>query len=90
MVRAVPGVGTRHGLTIGAGANVHLATVAEGELGADGDRRYDVVGVGVNHVFTMGGGPGLRLSEPVYRRLPNAQRSGFRKHRPPATYARKD
>jgi hypothetical protein len=48
-------------------ANLHLAVVADGELGPDDDRRRDVVGNRVNHLFSMGGGPGVRISEPVYR-----------------------
>jgi adenylate cyclase len=68
------------------GSNVHLAVVAEAELGAESDRRYDVVGEGVNHLFRMGGGAGIRISEPVYRALPNDQRGPWRKQRPPAAY----
>jgi adenylate cyclase len=69
------------------GANVHLAIVAEGEFGPDDDRRYDVFGSGVNHLFLMGGGPGIRISEPVYRQLPNEVRDAWNKQRPPATYS---
>ena len=73
-------------LGLGLGANVHLALVAEGDLGPDDDARYDVLGSGVNHVFMMGGGAGIRISEPVYRRLPNDRRGRWNKHRPPTTY----
>jgi class 3 adenylate cyclase len=69
---------------IDLGANVHLATVAEGEIGLED--RYDVFGSGVNHLFRMGGGPGIRISEPVYRRLPNEARGPWNKLKPPATY----
>jgi class 3 adenylate cyclase len=68
------------------GANVHLAIVAEGMFGPAEDRRYDVFGSGVNHLFLMGGGPGIRISEPVYRQLPNELRDAWNKQRPPATY----
>lgn len=68
------------------GANVHLAIVAEGEIGPDDARRYDVFGSGVNHLFRMGAGPGVRISEPVYRRLPDDLRAAWDKQRPPATY----
>lgn len=71
---------------IDLGANVHLAIVAEGDFGPDGDKRYDVFGSGVNHLFLMGGGPGIRISEPVYRQLPNDVREAWNKQRPPATY----
>jgi class 3 adenylate cyclase len=71
---------------IDLGANVHLAIVAEGLFGPDDDRRYDVFGSGVNHLFLMGGGPGIRISEPVFRQLPNEVREAWNKQRPPATY----
>jgi class 3 adenylate cyclase len=72
--------------TPAVGANVHLAIVAEGMLGADDDKRYDVFGEGVNHLFRMGGGAGIRISEPVYRSLPNERRGPWQKTKPPATY----
>ena len=68
------------------GASVHLAIVAEGDVGPDDVRRYDVFGSGVNHLFLMGGGAGVRISEPVYRQLPNEVRDAWNRHRPPATY----
>ena len=68
------------------GSNVHKAIVADGEIGAEHDRRYDVFGEGVNHLFRMGGGAGIRISEPVYRALPNERRGPWKKHRPVATY----
>jgi len=36
-------------MRLGVGACVHVARVAEGELGADGDRRLDIIGTGVNY-----------------------------------------
>lgn len=75
-----------HPLKVDLGVNVHLAVVAEGEFGPDGDARYDVIGNGVNHLFLMGGGAGIRISEPVYRALPNERRGPWRKHQPAATY----
>jgi adenylate cyclase len=66
------------------GANIHLCTVVEGEFGPDGV--YDIVGTGVIHAFRMGSGPGVRVSEPVYRKLPSARRSPWAKYQPPATY----
>lgn len=80
----VRSIGDEFGLAIDLGANVHLSTVAEAELGLDGT--YDVVGTGVIHTFRMGSGAGTRISEPVYRRLPSDRRSPWRKHQPPATY----
>lgn len=66
------------------GANIHLCTVVEGEFGTEGI--YDIVGTGVIHTFRMGSGPGLRISEPVYRKLPSARRGSWTKYQPPATY----
>jgi class 3 adenylate cyclase len=77
-------IGTEHGVGLELGANIHLSTVAEGEFGVQGTP--EVVGMGVVHTFRMGGGPGTRISEPVYRRLPSDQRSRWAKHQPPATY----
>jgi len=69
------------------GANIHLAVVAEGEFGPEGDCRYDVLGSGVNHLFSMGAGAGVRISERVYRRLQSDHRRPWEKNRPPATYS---
>lgn len=67
------------------GANVHLCRVAEGQFGPEG--LYDLVGAGVMHTFRMGGGAGVRISEPVYRKLPSDRRAGWSKQQPPATYS---
>lgn len=77
-------LGRDHGIELDLGVNVHLSTVAEGEFGVDG--RYDVMGTGVNHTFRMASGAGIRISEPVYRKLPSDRRGGWEKHQPPATY----
>ena len=66
------------------GVNIHQAVVAEGNFGPD--EQYDITGTGVFHVFRMGAGPGIRISEPVYRQLPSGERSPWNKQRPPATY----
>jgi class 3 adenylate cyclase len=71
-------------LDLELGANVHLCTVAEGAYEAT--QAYEVVGQGVIHTFRMGGGPGIRISEPVYRKLPSNQRGPWDKHQPPAVY----
>lgn len=73
-------------IPIETGVNLHLATVAEGEFGDDG--RYDVMGLGVIHAFRMGNGPGIRISEPVYRKLASSRRGGWEKRQPPATYTK--
>jgi adenylate cyclase len=79
-------LGARRNVDLDLGANIHMSTVAEGDFGRPG--AYDIVGMGVIHAFRMGGGPGTRISEPVYRRLPSDRRSRWRKHQPPATYTR--
>jgi class 3 adenylate cyclase len=83
VVEPVRALGQRHGVALDVGANVHLSVVVEGEYGG---RATDIVGAGVVHVFRMGAGPGIRISEPVYRKLPNDQRGPWKKHQPPATY----
>ena len=79
-------LGAGHGLAMDVGANVHLATVAEVRLGSGAVA--ELVGPGVVHTYRMGGGAGVRISEPVYRKLPSGQRSTWRKRQPPATYTR--
>lgn len=68
------------------GINVHLTGLVEGEFGPDEDRRLDVVGGGVNQAFLLGRGPGIRLSEPVYRQLPSGARTPWKKRTTPAVY----
>jgi class 3 adenylate cyclase len=82
----VRALGAEHNLDLDLGANVHVSTVAEGAFGLGG--AYEIVGMGVIHVFRMGGGPGTRISEPVYRRLPSGRRSPWRKRQSPAIYTR--
>jgi class 3 adenylate cyclase len=81
-------LGAGRGLVMEVGANVHVTTVAETRLGTGAVA--ELVGMGVVHTYRMGGGPGVRISEPVYRRLPSDRRSPWRKRQPPAIYARED
>jgi adenylate cyclase len=83
-------LGERHGVALDLGANVHLSTVVEGRFGAGPSAANDVVGAGVIHAFRMGAGPGIRISETVYRKQPNDARGPWRKHQPPATYTLSD
>lgn len=83
----IEGLGEARGMPLRPGTNVHIAKVAAGDMGPEPLRRFDIIGSGVNHVFLMGGGPGIRISEPVYRALPNQARGPWSKHRPPATYS---
>ena len=82
----VAALATRHGVDVVLGANVHLASIIDGELGTGKHRRRDVIGRGVNQTYLLGRGPGVRISEPVYRSLPSAARSAWNKHKPPAIY----
>ena len=63
-----------------------MATVAVGRFGAPKCRRDDVAGMGIVHTYRMGSGAGIRISQPVYRKLASADRGGWRKYQPPATY----
>ena len=82
----VSGIAAADDLDLDLGANVHLAKVATGRFGSESAPTDDVIGVGVIHTYRMGAGPGIRISEPVYRGLPNGERGSWRKHQPPATY----
>jgi class 3 adenylate cyclase len=83
---AVVSMGRETDLDLDTGANVHLAKIVIGAFGAPYASGDDVMGAGVIHVFRMGGGPGVRISEPVYRKLPSSERTPWRKHQAPATY----
>jgi adenylate cyclase len=85
--REVPSLCAKHHVALDVGANVHIGVVAEGEFGDADSARYDILGNAVVHLFRMGGGSGIRISEPVYRSLPNELRSAWDKNRPPATYS---
>ena len=74
------------GLAVSLGANLHLGTAVEAELGQGSSRRLDVVGRAVNQTFLLGKGPGIRISEAVYRKLPSGERTPWEKNRPPAVY----
>ncbi len=86
LAEPVRALGSIYGVALDIGANVHLSIVVEGEYGDGPSRRYDILGAGVFHVFRMGAGIGVRISEPVYRQLPNDERGPWKKQQPPATY----
>jgi adenylate cyclase len=73
---------------VDVGVNVHTAIVAEGELGPDGDRRYDVLGSGVNDLFLMGAAAGIRITEAIYRQLPAEQHAHWQAGKTIGTYTR--
>ena len=68
------------------GANLHLGSAVVAELGKGTSRRTDIVGRAVNQTFLLGSGGGIRLSEPMYRQLPSAERGPWEKHKAPAVY----
>ena len=76
----------REDLAMSLGANLHLGAAVEAELGQGPSRRIDLVGRAVNQTFLLGRGPGIRISEPVYRKLPSGERTPWEKNRPPAVY----
>ena len=76
----------QHQFEIVLGANVHLASAIEVDFDTGTGKRKDIIGRGVNQTFLLGRGPGIRISEPVYRGLPSAMRSPWTKHQPPAVY----
>lgn len=86
MQAPVQALGRDFSVDLEIGANVHLSVVVEGDYGRGASRARDVVGPGVIHTFRMGAGPGVRISEPVYRKQPNDQRGAWKKRQPPATY----
>ena len=85
----LPALGRDHGVALELGANVHRSVVVEGQFGGGSSRSFDVIGPGVIHAYRMGGGPGVRISEPVYRQVPNDHRRHWEKRQPPATYTRR-
>ena len=76
-----------HELELRFGANLHFGKVILSELGRGSTRRLDVIGQAVNRCFLLGRGRGIRISEPVYRKLPSGDRTPWEKHKPPAVYA---
>jgi len=83
---AVQELGRSLDVDLDVGTNVHRATVVVGRFGGPAFATDEVVGKGVIHTYRMGAGPGLRISEPVYRALPSASRDPWHKYQPPATY----
>jgi len=65
------------------GVNLHMGPAVDAELGHKSSRRRDIVGRTVNQTFLLGRGPGIRISEPVYRRLASAERTPWTKNKPP-------
>ena len=79
-------IAAKHQLAVTLGANLHMTSAIETELGTGSNKRHDIIGRGVNQTFLLGRGTGIRISEPVYRALPSFMRSAWTKHKPPAIY----
>ncbi len=75
---------TTYGVRADIGANLHIGDVVDGVFGPSAFR--DVIGSAVYITFRMGGGPGLRISEPIYRKLPSGARSPWKKQKAHVTY----
>jgi class 3 adenylate cyclase len=84
--RDVERLGQQSGIPVRLGVSVHMGSAVETELGKGSSRRRDVIGRTVNQTFLLGRGAGIRISEPVYRKLPSGERTPWSKHRPPAVY----
>ncbi len=81
---AVKRIAEERVLDLELGANIHLSSVAAGDFT---NGQFDVIGVGSIHAFRMGAGGGIRISEPVYRKLASSDRGPWAKYQPPATYS---
>jgi class 3 adenylate cyclase len=86
MRREVERLGQEVGMPVRLGVSVHMGPAVETELGKGANRRPDVIGRTVNQTFLMGRGAGIRISEPIYRKLASGERSPWTKNKPPAVY----
>jgi len=73
-------------IDVDLGASIHSGTVIEGDYGGSAHGQYDVIGREMNQTALMGRGPGVRISEPVYRQLASGRRTPWHKRKPPTTY----
>ncbi|MEO6847649.1 MAG: adenylate/guanylate cyclase domain-containing protein [Chthoniobacterales bacterium] len=63
----------------------HFGMVCHGDLGAQSDKRPDVIGSTVNTLFLLKSS-GFTMTPEVFRKLNPETRSFFKKHTPPVTY----
>jgi class 3 adenylate cyclase len=84
--RDIERLGREMGIPVRVGVSVHMGPAIEAEFGKGASRRRDVIGRTVNQTFLLGRGPGVRISEPVYRKLPSSERTPWSKNKPPAVY----
>jgi adenylate cyclase len=66
---------------------VHFGMVVAGPYGAEGEKRYDVIGRAVNTAALLESA-GVTLSVEAFRKLGSELRARFKKHTPPITYIR--
>jgi class 3 adenylate cyclase len=83
---AADALASQYQIPVSLGANVHLSLTIDSEFGVGTSKRRDIIGRGVNQTFLLGRGPGIRISEAVYRALPSNARAPWNKHKPPAVY----
>lgn len=74
-----------HGCKSNAIVKLHLGPVAIGKVGAPGAEVLDVYGKTVNVAATLQS-TGFAMTPAVFRRLPPAARTAFKKHTPPVSY----
>ena len=85
--RQFPALCEQHGVRpTGIRANIVTDDVIIGAFGRDG--RRDVMGKAVGAAM-VGEGPGINITEAVYRKLPSSKRSEWRKHGGKVTYVMK-
>jgi adenylate cyclase len=82
-VEAVDQIAEELDLDLELSANIHVSSIAVGEFS---DGTFEAIGMGSIHTFRMGAGAGIRISEPVYRKLASADRGTWTKYQPPAVY----
>ncbi len=59
------------------GANLHAGSVVEGPFGSPAVHLVDVIGRSANEAFMLGKGPGIRMSEAMYRCLSPRSAAGW-------------
>jgi len=70
-------------------AKIHFGSVVAGHFGAQGDKRYDVLGKAVNVTAKLNTS-GVALSAEAFQHLSPEVRKRFQKHTPPVTYIQQE
>jgi class 3 adenylate cyclase len=69
---------------------VNFGPVIAGPFGAQGSKRFDIIGKAVNVAAMLDRSSGISLSGEAFRRLGPELRHQFKKHTPPITYIRNE